>query len=316
MNNPAIRTEKVRKSFGSFVAVDAMDISVPAGVVYGFLGPNGAGKTTFMRMLLGLSLPDSGSIEIFGENIFSDKETILEGVGAVIESPAFFEYMSAYENLSYLARLTAPVDEKKIWEALETVGLDKVARKKVGKFSYGMKQRLGIAQAILPENRLIFLDEPTNGLDPHGIVGVRELIKKLCREKGITVFISSHLLSEVELVCDSVTIIDRGVKICESSVAELVGSHFGIEIKTDDRARFMRFCDENGITILDASPENNGNLPVFIISGKEVEIPAITGKMVKEQIKVFSISEHRYTLEEIFVEFTGKNKENSFSDRF
>lgn len=293
-----------------------MDISVPAGVVYGFLGPNGAGKTTFMRMLLGLSLPDSGSIEIFGENIFSDKETILEGVGAVIESPAFFEYMSAYENLSYLARLTAPVDEKKIWEALETVGLDKVARKKVGKFSYGMKQRLGIAQAILPENRLIFLDEPTNGLDPHGIVGVRELIKKLCREKGITVFISSHLLSEVELVCDSVTIIDRGVKICESSVAELVGSHFGIEIKTDDRARFMRFCDENGITILDASPENNGNLPVFIISGKEVEIPAITGKMVKEQIKVFSISEHRYTLEEIFVEFTGKNKENSFSDRF
>ncbi len=316
MNDPAIRTEKVRKSFGRFVAVEAMDISVPAGVVYGFLGPNGAGKTTFMRMLLGLSLPDSGSIEIFGKDIFSEKEAILENVGAVIESPSFFEYMSAYENLSYLARLTAPVDEKKIWEALETVGLEKVAHKKVGKFSYGMKQRLGIAQAILPENRLIFLDEPTNGLDPHGIVGVRELIRKLCREKGITVFISSHLLSEVEMVCDSVTIIDRGVKVCESSVAELVGSHLGIEIKTDDRSKFMKFCEGNGIKILGTPPENDMDPPVFIISGKEVEIPAINEKMVNEQIKIFSISEHRYTLEEIFVKFTGKNKENPFSDRF
>ncbi len=314
MNDAAIKVRGLRKSYGKFAALKNLDLEVKAGVVYGFLGPNGAGKTTLIKILLGLSIPDSGEVEIFGKDLFLERNSILKSIGAVVESPSFFEYMTAYENLFYLTRLSGIVEESKIREALDTVGLKDAGDKMVGAFSYGMKQRLGIANALLPENRLIFLDEPTNGLDPHGILGVRRLIRRLCSERGITFFISSHLLSEVEQVCDYVTIIDRGEKICEARVSELVDRQSRIQIKTPDADRISVFFRENDIGVYDE--KRHGETAVFLVKGSEESIPDLARKLVASGIGIMKIGKHNDTLEEIFVEFTGKNRTGSASDGF
>ncbi len=314
LNDFAIKVRGVRKSYGKFVALKSLDLDVKSGVVYGFLGPNGAGKTTLIKILLGLSIPDSGEVEIFGKDLFLERNSILKSIGAVVESPAFFEYMTAYENLFYLTRLSGRIGENKISEALDTVGLHDVGGKMLGAFSYGMKQRLGIANALLPENKLIFLDEPTNGLDPHGILGVRQLIKRLCADRGITFFISSHLLSEVEQVCDYVTIIDRGEKICEARVSELVDRQSRIQIKTPDSDRISVFFRENNVEVFDE--KRRGDTSVFLVKGVEEFIPELNRKLVASGINIMKIGKHKDTLEEIFVEFTGKNRTDSASDRF
>ncbi len=314
MSELAIKARGVRKSYGRFVALKGIDLDVQSGVVYGFLGPNGAGKTTFIKILLGLSIPDDGEVEIFGKDLFLERNEILRTVGAVVEAPAFFEYLSAYENLYNLSRLSGVISKERIEETLKTVGLDDVAGKKVGAFSYGMKQRLGIANALLPDNRLIFLDEPTNGLDPHGIVGVRELIKRLCRDRGITVFISSHLLSEVEQVCDHVTIIDKGEKVCEAKVSELVDRQARIEIRSRDVEKLRQFLKDNGIEVI--KEHLHGHVASFMFRGHEDEIPELNRKLVAAGIGIMRIGKHKDTLEEVFVEITGKNKTDSVSDRF
>lgn len=314
MNDAAIKVRGVRKTYGEFTALKNLDLDVKSGVVYGFLGPNGAGKTTLIKILLGLSIPDAGEVEIFGKDLFLERNSILKSIGAVVESPAFFDYMTAYENLFYLTRLSARIDKNRITAALDTVGLKDVGNKRAGAFSYGMKQRLGIANALLPENKLIFLDEPTNGLDPHGILGVRELIKRLCVERGITFFISSHLLSEVEQVCDYVTIIDKGEKICEARVSELVNRQSRIQIKTPDSDRICVFFKENDIEIY--NEKKHGGPSVFIVKGPEEFIPELNRKLVASGISIMKIGKHKDTLEEIFVEFTGKNRTDSASDRF
>jgi len=310
----AIKAKGVKKNYGRFTALKGIDLNVESGIVYGFLGPNGAGKTTMIKILLGLSIPNDGEVEIFGKDLFLHRNEILKSVGAVVESPAFFEYLSPYENLYHLTRLSGPVPGKKIDETLSLVGLDSVRDKKVGAFSYGMKQRLGIANALLPGNRLIFLDEPTNGLDPHGIMGVRLLIRKLCRDSGITVFISSHLLSEVEQVCDFVTIIDKGEKICESKVSELVESQSRIEFKTPDAEKAAELFRSEKMEVLEEKKHHG--FSIFILKGHENEIPGITRKLVASNINVMKISRHKDTLEDVFVEITGKAKTDSVSDRF
>ncbi|MFA6292251.1 MAG: ABC transporter ATP-binding protein [Victivallales bacterium] len=314
MSDAAIKVRGVRKAYGKSVALKNLDLDVKSGVVYGFLGPNGAGKTTLIKILLGLSMPDTGEVEIFGKDLFLERNSILKNIGAVVESPAFFDYMTAYENLFYLTRLSGRIEKNKIKEALDTVGLNDVGNKMTGAFSYGMKQRLGIANALLPENKLIFLDEPTNGLDPHGILGVRKLIKRLCTERGITFFISSHLLSEVEQVCDYVTIIDKGEKICEARVSELVDRQARIQIKTPDSDRISVFLKDNNIEVYDE--KRRGESSVFLVKGTEESIPELNRKLVASGISIMKIGKHNDTLEEIFVEFTGKNRTDSASDRF
>lgn len=314
MNELAIKVRGVRKSYGKSVALKNLDLDVKSGVIYGFLGPNGAGKTTLIKILLGLSVPDAGEIEIFGKDLFLERNSILKSIGAIVESPAFFDYMTAYENLFYLTRLSGRIEGNRIREALDIVGLGGVGKKMVGAFSYGMKQRLGIANALLPENKLIFLDEPTNGLDPHGILGVRQLIKRLCAEGGITFFLSSHLLSEVEQVCDYVTIIEKGEKICEAAVAELVDRQARIQIKTPDPEKISVFFRENGIEVSDV--KKHGETAVFLVKGAEESIPELNRRLVAAGIGILKIGKHKDTLEEIFVEFTGKNKTDSASDRF
>ena len=217
----ALATRGLRKSYGSRLALDSLDLSVPSGVVYGFLGPNGAGKTTTMRLLTGLLHPDAGSIELLGRPFTrGDRQRLFE-VGALVESPSFYPYLSGRANLHALAAAGAPVPKGRIEELLELVGLRERARDKVSGYSLGMKQRLGIAGALLSDPKLLLLDEPANGLDPAGIVAMRETLRRLAGS-GKTVFVSSHLLAEVEVLADVVGIIARGRLVREGTLETLL----------------------------------------------------------------------------------------------
>lgn len=218
-----IRVSNLTKVFGKgFKAVDGLSFSVPEGKVYGFLGQNGAGKSTTIRMLLTLIRPSSGEIEIFGMNLAKHRREILKKTGAIIERPDLYKYLTALENLRIFAAMSGvQVSEKEMMKQLEMVGLAERAHSKVKAYSQGMKQRLGIATALIHNPELIVLDEPTNGLDPQGIADMRNLILHLSRDLKKTVMVSSHLLSEMELIADSMLIIDRGKKIVEGKAQEL-----------------------------------------------------------------------------------------------
>jgi len=311
-----ISIKGLTKKYGKLTAVADLDLEVQSGVVYGFLGPNGAGKTTVIKSILGLTTPTCGEISVFGKNLYLERNEIMRKVGAVVEAPALFADFSALENLTYLTRFSAQIPKSKILDTLDLVGLGHVGKQRVGTFSYGMKQRLGIAQALLPDNKLIFLDEPTNGLDPHGILGVRNLINRLSSEFGITIFLSSHLLSEVEQVCDYVTIIDKGIKICESKVSDLVTEREHIEIIVDQNSGFAKFAEKEKLKILKEEDMNGASQALFMIEGKEEDIPELNRKLVNNKIDIYRISKHQNTLEEIFVELTGKDTGPSVSDRF
>ena len=316
MSEHVIQIKGLTKKYGKITAVSDLDLEVQSGMVYGFLGPNGAGKTTVIKSILGLTTPTCGEISVFGKNLYLERNEIMRKVGAVVEAPALFADFSALENLTYLTRFSAQIPQQKILETLDLVGLGHVGKQRVGTFSYGMKQRLGIAQALLPDNKLIFLDEPTNGLDPHGILGVRNLINRLSSELGITIFLSSHLLSEVEQVCDYVTIIDKGIKICESKVSDLVTEREHIEIIVDKKSEFAKFAEKEKLTILKEEKVNGDNHILFLLEGKEEDIPELTRKLIKNKINIFRIGKHQNTLEEIFVELTSKDSDPSVSDRF
>ncbi len=217
-----IQVEQLSKQYGDMKAVDNLSFSVYTGDVYGFLGQNGAGKSTTIRMLLTLIKPSSGNIQMFGMDLESKRKEILQQVGAVIERPDLYKYLTAYENLKLFARMSGLYPEKKMLEAqLDQVGLLTRAHSKVHTFSQGMKQRFGIAVALVHDPQLIILDEPTNGLDPQGIADIRNLILDLSRNRGKTVLISSHLLNEIEMVASRMIIIDKGRKIVEGTVGEL-----------------------------------------------------------------------------------------------
>lgn len=319
MSEYAIQVKGLTKHYGKVKAVTNLDLNVRSGVVHGFLGPNGAGKTTVIKSLLGLVTPNEGAVSIFGRDLFSQRLEIMKNVGAVVESPVLFKDFTAYENLFYLARLSdihrREINRKRIEETLDTVGLAEVTERKVKTFSYGMKQRLGIAQALLPSNKLVFLDEPTNGLDPHGIVGVRKLIRRISSEFNITVFLSSHLLSEVEQVCDYVTIIDYGVKVRESKTSDLMAERNLLELITTSTAVFEKMADEKNLKIVSRNDDGE-NRTFFVFEGVESSVPGLASELVAENIDILRIGKHQNTLEEIFVELTGKNSDNSVADRF
>ena len=226
----ALATHGLRKSYGSRLALDGLDLSVPSGVVYGFLGPNGAGKTTTMRVLTGLIHPDGGSIELLGRPFSGRDRHRLFDVGALVETPAFYPYLSGRENLRALAASGAKVPARRIDEVLEVVGLRERSGDKVSRYSLGMKQRLGIAGALLNDPTLLLLDEPANGLDPAGIVAMRETLRHLA-SIGKTVFISSHLLAEVQQMADVVGIIASGRLVREGSMQELLASEGIVRVR-------------------------------------------------------------------------------------
>lgn len=220
-----IQVDHLSKYYNDIKAVDDISFSVHQGEIYGFLGQNGAGKSTTIRILLTLVKPTNGKVEIFGADLFTHRKEILRQIGAIIEKPDLYKYLTALENLSIFAKLSGiRPTRSQLMEQLEMVGLKDRMNSKIRTYSQGMKQRLGIAVALIHDPKLIILDEPTNGLDPQGIADMRNLILQLSKERGKTIFVSSHLLSEIEMIADRMLILDRGRKVVEGAVSELFDS--------------------------------------------------------------------------------------------
>jgi ABC-2 type transport system ATP-binding protein len=230
--SPALKAKSLSKAYGSRLAVDRLDLDVERAELFGFLGPNGAGKTTTIRMALGLIAPTQGAVEIFGQDVQRHRTEVLPRVGALVEAPALYGYLSGRDNLRAVGDLLGGVGEKRIDEVLEIVSLKGRDRDRVRTYSMGMKQRLGLAMALLNDPELLILDEPANGLDPAGIVEMRDLLRHLAAS-GKTVFISSHVLSEVQQICTRVAIINRGRLVRVAPVAELLQSPGEFEVKVD-----------------------------------------------------------------------------------
>ncbi len=223
MTNIVLETKDLSKTYGKLRAVDTVNIAAYEGEVFGFLGPNGSGKTTTLGMALGLVHPTAGAVCIFGKRVTPDHVSALRDVGALLGAPAFVPYLSAWDNLDLLRRLCPGVDRKRIADVLKLVGLAEVAGRKVGKFSTGMRQRMGLAMALLHRPRFVILDEPTNGLDPAGMREVRQLLRALI-DGGTTVLLSSHLLNEVQQVCDRIAVLNKGRVVAQGRVEELLNS--------------------------------------------------------------------------------------------
>ena len=295
-----IKVDNISKHFGALKAVDDVSFEVQAGQVFGFLGQNGSGKSTTIRMLLSLIHPSSGNIELFGKSILKNRAVILEQVGAIIERPDLYPYLSATEHLQLFAKVRKQkVAASNIIKTLEQVGLAHRAHDKVQSFSLGMKQRLGIAIALVHNPSLIILDEPTNGLDPQGIADIRALIHYLAKEEGKTVFVSSHLLSEIEQVANQILIIHQGKKMVEGLTKELLDPEKRVvQIKT--------LNDEQALaTILSSSfspyilPRKEG---VFLKLPTQA-IPLLNDTLVKAGISVIGI-EAKNSLEDYFLQIT------------
>ena len=225
MSETIVSVKNLNKSFKGFKALEDVSFTVFKNDVFGFLGPNGAGKSTSLRCMLSLITPDSGEIEIFGQSLHKNRHEVLSNIGSIIEKPDFYKYLSAYKNLEIMARISGKkVSKSEIEDIIQFVGLEGREKSKFKTFSHGMKQRLGIAQALMHGPDLIILDEPTTGLDPQGIVDIRELIQKLSKEQGKTVILSSHQLSEIEMIANRLVIINKGKSIIEGNVDELLNS--------------------------------------------------------------------------------------------
>lgn len=307
-----IKVQALTKKFNQFTAVNELSFTVNDGDIYGFLGQNGAGKSTTMRMLLTLIAPTSGSIELFGMNLQTHRNEILQQVGAVIEKPDVYKYLSAYENLKLFARLSGmKVTDKQLMDQLEVVGLASRAKDSVKTFSQGMKQRLGIGIALIHNPKLIILDEPTNGLDPQGIADIRNLILHLSKEQGKTVVVSSHLLSEIEQVATKVLIIDKGRKIIEDSALALFDpAQTIVEIQTNDNKFALHQLEhsdwKNHIQL------NRANAVVLKLN-KQL-IPKLHTDLVQMNIQLLSL-QPRHSLEDYFLQVTsGKQHVDAFTN--
>jgi ABC-2 type transport system ATP-binding protein len=294
-----LRTRGLSKKFGERWAAKDVNIEVHQRDVFCFLGPNGAGKSTTIRMILTLLRPTSGSIEIFGKDLHRYRSTVLSRVSGIVEKPDFYGYLSAYKNLKILGSMTCPVRRDEIMESLEVVGLKSRAFEKVKTFSHGMKQRLGIAQALLTKPELIILDEPTAGLDPQGMKEVRELIKRLSRESGMTIFLSSHLLSEVEMVATRMAVIHHGELIAQGIVSELLDREamdYAIEVSSLPLASEL-LAKLSWLKVLSAE---NGKIEVRMEPGRSSEVNRF---LIMNNVEIFSFSPHR-TLEDFFLKVT------------
>lgn len=296
----AIRARGLSKRYRQVVAVNNLDLDVPIGTVYGFLGPNGAGKTTTIRMLLGLVRPTSGRAEVLGHDIGTERSAIAPVVGAIVESPALYTYLTGAQNLEVLSSSSnLPVDRARIGALLERVGLAERGRHKVKTYSLGMKQRLGIAATLLTDPEIIFLDEPTNGLDPAGTVEVRNLITQLGRD-GHTIFLSSHLLSEVEQMCTDVAIVQRGEMKLQGKVRDLLGGTTGFLIDAAPPNR--------ALGILRSYPELNAQLrgdSTIEVAAEVADVPALIRALVSADVDIYGVSARRNTLEQLFLDLTG-----------
>ncbi|TWR30538.1 ABC transporter ATP-binding protein [Mucilaginibacter pallidiroseus] len=297
-----IETQELSFSFADQLVVKSLSLQVPAGSIYGFLGPNGAGKTTTIKLLLNLLNTQDGSIRIFGQDLQSNRISIMSQIGSLIEQPAIYQHMTGKENLINRAMLLS-VTEKRVDEMLALVQLNAAANKKAGQYSLGMKQRLGIALALLTDPKLLILDEPTNGLDPNGIIEIRELLMRLVRQHGKTVFISSHLLSEIERMATHVGIINNGAMLFQGEIKDLESiSQPMVYIETDNTVDAANLLTRNSYTVTDVF---DTHLHVPFTSRQQIgEINAL---LVQNGLTVFSINKQQKDLEELFLDITKAN---------
>lgn len=289
------------KKFKNLTAVNNLNLNVYKGDVFGFLGPNGAGKSTTIRMLLTLIKPTSGKIKIFGKDLIQQRKEILAKVGAIVEKPDFYLYLTAYKNLEILGKMSGiSISQKNIMEILELVGLDKRYNSKVKTFSHGMKQRLGIAQTLLHNPELIILDEPTTGLDPQGMKEIRDLIIFLSKEKGKTIFLSSHILREIELIANRMVIINKGQNIIEGEVKQLLNDNEqDVEIKFKSQNDIKEILT-NSIFSDNISSVLNTLLKIKIT---EEKIPQLIKTLVESNVEIYSV-EKKNSLEDYFLKIT------------
>ncbi|WP_459503923.1 ABC transporter ATP-binding protein [Bacillus sp. C1] len=297
-----IKTTNLTKIYGKQKSVDNLNINVKQGEIYGFIGRNGAGKTTTIRMLLGLIKPTSGKIEIFGEDLFRNQKEILQRIGSIVEVPGFYENLTARENLLINAKIIGVHKRNAIEEALEIVGLQHETKKLVGKYSLGMKQRLGIARTLLHYPELLILDEPTNGLDPIGIKEMRKLIKSLAQERNITILISSHILAEVEQLVDHMGIIHEGKLLEETSLDALRQTnrkYLEFQVNNDNKATMLL---EKQFHIFDYEVHDEGNIRVYSHFGQQGQI---NRTFVQNDIEVLKIMMSEDRLEDYFTKLVG-----------
>lgn len=298
-----IEIKNLSKEFSEVKAVNSLNLNVYQGDVFGFLGPNGAGKSTTIRMMMSLINPTEGEIKIFGKSLKKERNSILRRIGAIVEKPDFYGYLSAYKNLEILGRISG-IDalKKKIMDVLELVGLDKRYDSKVKTFSHGMKQRLGLAQALLHDPDLIILDEPTTGLDPQGMKEIRELIIHLSRDKKKTLFLSSHILYEVELVANRMIIINKGKTIVEGRVSELLNmSKLKVTFEVNDSTKAKEVIGSTDfINDLESTAANS-----LIFSLPSEKIAPLNRYLVEHEIEVSAVVPTR-SLEEYFLNITEK----------
>ena len=300
MQNIILKCEDLHKSFRKKEILKGVSLEVSNGDILGFIGPNGAGKTTTIKLILGLQRIGSGRVTINGFDIQKNFEKAIAKVGAIIENPDLYMYLSGYDNLKLISNLYKGIDEKRIQEVIKLVGLENRINDKVSRYSLGMRQRLGVAQAILHKPNLLILDEPTNGLDPEGIKDLRNLLIKLAKEENMGILISSHNLAELESFCNKVCIIKNGV-IVETSDLETVKKeasegNYIIEVDDSKRARI----------IIGDVAEATDNTHIQVHADKE-NIPFIIKKLVLQDVKIYSIREDVLSLEDAFFQKTGGN---------
>ena len=300
MSKQVLLLDKVHKSIKNKEIVKDISFSINAGEVLGFLGPNGAGKSTTLRMIVGLSTPTSGKIMIDGYSITKDHVRAMSKVGCIIEGPDMYNYLSGLENLKMLSSMNKNVTKEDISKAIKLVGMQNRINDKVSTYSLGMKQRLGLAQALIHKPKLLILDEPTNGLDPSGINEFRHIIKDLAKKENIAVLISSHLISEVELMCDKVAIIKGGNLLKYSEVSELIN---------DKEIFFVLSDNQKGVEIL----KNKWNINSIIRDDKIVakvdisQLEEINSSFIKEGLKIKFVNTNQKTLEDLFLTLTEGN---------
>lgn len=293
----------LKKTISGKPIIKGLDLTINPGEVFGFLGPNGAGKTTTIRMMVGLMGITEGDVLIQGKSIKSDFKEAIRHVGGIVENPEMYPFMSGWKNLLHYARMIPGISQDRIREVVSLVGLEHRINEKVGKYSLGMRQRLGIAQALLHEPSILILDEPTNGLDPSGIREIRQYIRDLAEKENVSVIVSSHLLSEMEMMCDRIGIIKNGELIAIESISDALQQSDTKEIYIEAEPL------QEAVTLLNQMLEN----PVkhekdnLVLSAKKEEVPTIVQKLVQEDIKVYGVYVQRSTLEDKFLDLIGEN---------
>ncbi|MDS9471912.1 ABC transporter ATP-binding protein [Sporosarcina pasteurii] len=296
VEKPVVELRGLSKTIGKKKIIDNLNLSLYPGQITGFLGPNGAGKTTTIRMMVGLMKPTHGDVYIDGVALSENFEEGLSKVGVIVENPEMYKYMSGYKNLVHFARMHPNVTKARIDEVVQQVGLQNRIHEKVASYSLGMRQRLGLAQALLHRPKFLILDEPTNGLDPAGIREFRMYLRSIAEKEGVSVFVSSHMLSEIELMCDRIAVIQNGKLLNVEEMSDARESHYYIEASPLEKVEQILMAEGR---LMESFKDG------LLLQIEKEEVPILVGQLAAENIQLYAVQPHVKTLEDQFLELTG-----------